>query len=484
MNRLLIALLLSEWGMALSANNIHVGAVTLAVRDTDAHTMGIRFSIGWDNSWRTDSGPLNWDAAWVFVKYRVGEGDWHHASLSSPTTPPENCTLQVPSDGRGAFLYRTETGSGTVAYNDLEIPWNYGDDLVAYTDEVTVQVFAIEMVYVPEGPFSLGSGGKQEYEFYKSVFLSSTRNPYLVVDESAISKGTGGALSDPALLDLLVRIPSAFPKGYQSFYCMKYETSQRQYVSFYNTLDSAQQLKLDSTNLDLKLLGSSSPRNALEWEEEGRMVTSAPDLPVSSLSRQQILAYLDWSGLRPMTEMEFEKACRGTAAPVKNEYAWGTTSVASTPYAVADAYTTAERVTNMDGSVATRGNGLHDGNDSMDGPLRSGIFAASVADCTRAWSGGSYYGIMELSGNLSETVITATNAAGRTFVAIHGDGELAEDGGIGGIWPTSMTAYGTRGGSYDKPNLNMQVSYRPIIEEITLLSESIGFRGVRSSITE
>ena len=41
------------------------------------------------------------------------------------------------------------------------------------------------------------------------------------------------------------------------------------------------------------------------------------------LSWADVAAYLDWSGLRPMTELEFEKACRGPNAPVAGEYAWG-----------------------------------------------------------------------------------------------------------------------------------------------------------------
>ena len=38
--------------------------------------------------------------------------------------------------------------------------------------------------------------------------------------------------------------------------------------------------------------------------------------------------YADWAGLRPMTELEFEKACRGPLKPVPDEYAWGTAAVA------------------------------------------------------------------------------------------------------------------------------------------------------------
>ena len=36
------------------------------------------------------------------------------------------------------------------------------------------------------------------------------------------------------------------------------------------------------------------------------------------------LAFTAWAALRPMTELEFEKACRGTEPSKENEFAWGT----------------------------------------------------------------------------------------------------------------------------------------------------------------
>ena len=42
-----------------------------------------------------------------------------------------------------------------------------------------------------------------------------------------------------------------------------------------------------------------------------------------------MLAYLDWSGLRPMSELEYEKACRTPSRVIPGEYAWNTTSAVS-----------------------------------------------------------------------------------------------------------------------------------------------------------
>jgi hypothetical protein len=57
------------------------------------------------------------------------------------------------------------------------------------------------------------------------------------------------------------------------------------------------------------------------------------------------------------------------------------------------------------------------------GPFRNGIFATATSD--RIQSGASFYGIMELSGNLFERVVTSANILGRNFDSSYvGDGEL------------------------------------------------------------
>jgi hypothetical protein len=43
----------------------------------------VQFNLSWENSWRTSAAPNNRDAAQVFVKYRVGSGDWQHTLLSN-----------------------------------------------------------------------------------------------------------------------------------------------------------------------------------------------------------------------------------------------------------------------------------------------------------------------------------------------------------------------------------------------------------------
>jgi len=156
---------------------------------------------------------------------------WEHASLDATSvnhTAPAGSTISVPSDSTGAFIYPSSNGTGNVNYQNVQLRWQYGTNGVADDAVIQVQVFAIEMVYVPQGNFSIGSGGGGTSEFY----TYTTNVPYSITGEGAITVGTssgnlyygystnGGDQSGP--------VPAAFPKGHNAFYCMKHTKSQGQ----------------------------------------------------------------------------------------------------------------------------------------------------------------------------------------------------------------------------------------------------------------
>ena len=66
------------------------------------------------------------------------------------------------------------------------------------------------------------------------------------------------------------------------------------------------------------------------------------------------------------------------------------------------------------------------GGDIGRGPLRVGFGASPTS--SRTASGSSYWGIMELSGNLWELTVNAGRADGREFTGLHGNGLLNFDG--------------------------------------------------------
>ena len=96
-----------------------------------------------------------------------------------------------------------------------------------------------------------------------------------------------------------------------------------------------------------------------------------------------------------------------------------------------------------------------------------GGFAAG-ASTTRAQAGASYYGAMELSGNLWKTLITIGNETGRSFEGTHGNGSLTSDGfADNSDWPgyvtskvSGLTGSGIRGGNWKDGSPYVRVSDR------------------------
>jgi formylglycine-generating enzyme required for sulfatase activity len=207
------------------------------------------------------------------------------------------------------------------------------------------------------------------------------------------------------------------------------------------------------------------------------------DIACNYLSWGDLTAYLYWSGLRPMTELEFEKACRGTIAPVANEYPWGTTGIATSLYTLDAAGATNEGIaTNFSTTVGNASYRLPDGG-AIDGPVRVGIFAANGSNSGRVTAGASYYGIMELGGNLLERAVTIGNVEGRAFTGLHGNGALATDGNPDGTaWPAPASAIGAgfRGGSCEVDATYMRLSDRNFAAyTLSVRDYFIGGRGCR-----
>jgi formylglycine-generating enzyme required for sulfatase activity len=262
---------------------------------------------------------------------------------------------------------------------------------------------------------------------------------------------------------------------------MKYEMSQSQYVGFFNTLTQTQRVALDVTGVGGKGQDTELNRNGVNWPDAGNATTTLPDVPLNYVNNQIMLAYLDWAGLRPISETEYEKAGRGTAAPVNNEYAWGSANIHATDYEYQGFGTTSERISNPGEGV---GNAIYNAtNGTPTGPKRCGILAASAPNASREETGGSFYGIMELTGNLYERLISVGNPEGRAFAGTHGNGIISFSGTHNvATWPSDNTGLGYRGGSFfNGPNF-IRLSDR--YDASTVLAGAnnrIGFRGVRTA---
>ena len=195
-------------------------------------------------------------------------------------------------------------------------------------------------------------------------------------------------------------------------------------------------------------------------------------------------AYLDWAGLRPFTEFEFEKACRGPMPVVAGEYAWGTTGIKGTSdYSLANSGQLNEGIAIVYSLVSGTGNGNYKITVTSPGPFRVGIFAAHSENSGRVTSGASYYGIMELSGNMWEYPARIGNPNGRAFNGNHGNGILSATGNHNVMgWPAAGTnGIGLRGGNQQSNYYQLMVGDRYYADATAGRDEWAGGRGARTA---
>ncbi len=467
---LLLSFLLIVNG-SLVANNVQIQNVDVVRIDRTNKIIYIQFDLSGENSWRIRGGAANWDANWVFIKYRSGTRDWNHATLSTDRSvylfPPE-VSINPAIDGKGVFIYSSISDIGLIPsynYKNIVLAWNYGADaFVDTTSNLEVKVFAIEMVYIPQGDYLLGDGSSP------GTFLNSSNTPALIsntpvtvyctntsYDDSQLEvngvlvDGDGGIDSDgDNIID-----NTTFPTGYNAFYCMKYEISQQQYVDFLNNITASEAGNrwaiIDSARNDV-----SAPSNY------PNISTSRPFVAMNWIDWYDLAAYLDWAGLRPMTELEFEKAARGTANALAGEFVWGTTNVAGSAYILSNINSTNETVSNPSTTAGNANYANTQVGGTLSGPMRCGVFALNNTSNSREFAGASYYGVMELSGNLWEMVVTLGDPEGRLFAGTHGDGKLVNSNADNSDWPNNGTGTalgaGFRGGAYTDNNI--QISCR------------------------
>jgi hypothetical protein len=393
----------------------------------------VSFDLAWNPSWRAKweepaeknvtGKPLtveSWDAAWVFVKFRpAGARDDVHAMLS-----PETKDHQVPGGaardlgltddpstglgaggarGMGVFIYRSAVGVGANDFKGITLRWMH-DAGQAPDKDVQVSVHAIAMVYIPQGPFASRSPWGHA--------LTAITTPDATKPGGHLESGTNS-----------VPLHDAWPNGYRSFYCMKYSISQGDYAGFLNSVSP-------SADYNHGRYGGLGNGNAWRYSSRlygfnGYTITNVagvykadvPDRKCNLLSWPDILSFAAWAGLRPPTNLEYEKACRGPRAVASGAEAWA-------PGACAPA---------------------------------AGLDQTVMSEAPAVGLGPSYWGIRELSlsGCVQEWPVVIQNewGAGRAFTGRHGSGSPDAlndwpwsgmgDGFSGGIWRNP--GYGTVG---------------------------------------
>jgi formylglycine-generating enzyme required for sulfatase activity len=468
-----------------NANNLSIG--TPAVVGSN-----IEFTVSWDNSWFTTLGSNNYDAVWIFVKRQTCTDNlWLHAPLSTNSAAHSvtGGLVQVDAvaDGMGVYIRRNAVGAGAIPTATVTLALQTAANTID-----NFQIHGIEMVFVPQGSFLIGNGSNCQFA-------------NITIDATAENSGLNAtAFNNVAgcVNQYFTSVPAAFPVGFNAFYSMKYEISQDQYAAFLNTLTYTQQVVRmavsPNSTIGTPVMGATN-RNGLRIQTPG-VVSNVPavvgcDLNANGvfgenadgqnvacgwLSWQDMIAYLDWAAMRPMTEFEYEKLCRGTEPYFPGtEYAWGTPSlIQATSAALTNAGTPSEISTASGPGLCAYGL-----NTPTAGPLRSG-FAAALT--TRQQAGAGFYGNMDLSGNLAEQCIGGANnnTQAASFTTANGNGNLLSTGfaDVAG-WPfigggSTGTCY--RGGGFSDAAGSLQIGDRQGRNTNSGRLAQVGGRGVRN----
>ena len=500
---------------ASNAAELRVSEGTVVVEDGIAY---VDVNVSWRLSWND---ATNYDAAWLFVNVPRRRGGIPlklapsgHRTLRNAHPDQPDAAFDVAADSLGTFVYRDAQADGR-GPNDwrLRLQIALPDDVEPSVLPETVEVYGVEMVYVPKGPFYAGDPQPPTEAPTNSLFevTSDTASSpaYRIDDDGPIRVCDGpGTLCYPKLDnpydslrvgDMQGPIPETFPTGYDAFYLMKYELTQGQYVDFLNSMSGNQHAQRSP-------IGAAeyrSTRGSIEIVSDG-YVAGRPDRACNHLSWADAAAWADWARLRPMTELEYEKAARGPADPVPNEYAWGSTRIAHGDTLYTPDSTVART---EDGDEWIPGNANYGpsgsewiggynhsitGGDEGRGPLRVDVFEThahrtggeNLPDATmREASGAGYYGAVGLTGSLFERVVTLGDPTGRAFTGSHGDGSLAYPAGASNDdWPPmNADGLGLRGGWYGDTPEEIHTAQRKWGDyDAHYRAKTMGFRAARS----
>ncbi len=296
----------------------------------------------------------------------------------------------------------------------------------------------------------------------------------VLINEPVTTLGTWMGLEAGDGDEWMGKTDENYPNGYPAFYAMKYEISQEQYVAFLNKLTIGQQRtrtiggelehleegeyvfgsdrKNPSNRNGIILLQQTAGGEPAVFEAKIEPGRSDGTLACNYLSPEDMLAYADWSGLRPMTEMEYEKMNRPffPTESVRGGYPWG--GYPGGPPALDirevtvlyDPATRRERPSNPSANVNF--------NQTVTGPVRSGAFLTGTS--RREQTGAGFWGAMEGAGNLQE-ICYNVNSEGRLYrglaTTLHGNGYLDANGNTDITirnWPLHHNAFILKGGHW------------------------------------
>lgn len=515
------------------ANNVQLTNL-MYVAGTAPNSSYVQFDLSWENSWRITSGPANYDGIYIFLKAKNSTTSWLPLTFNGigNVLPTGFSVTQFNHQKIGSIIHRSGINNGTGNVNLIGIKLGVNDLPLFNAD---VKAYALEMVNVPAigaGAFCVGdsiNSNGSDLSFYSITSIPGIN--YATVDTSNWSHirtllnspidGYNFKLDGISIKgnDSMAYISyntfppfspyytyTKYPTGGETW-CMKYEITQGAYRDFLNSLTYVQQqlhtYSDPSSPSSTKALvpSGSSYRNEIcivQPSVNAQPATYGCDLNGNGifdeandgeniacgwLNRDDINAWLWWAGLSPMTEIQYERITRGNIGftPILsayNDFAWGDTSFVTNSYTMSNSGTPNELITNLNTASANAivGNSFL----AFDGPVRNGIFATPAS--SRVSSGSCIFGIMELTGNVSEACVMFGDAINSDFydARAFGSGLNQVSNGIlnvNGKSPINVELM-QRGGGFNSPASRSSISSRGDGPYTIIRTPTGGGRGV------
>ncbi|HBB67931.1 MAG: hypothetical protein A2X28_02865 [Elusimicrobia bacterium GWA2_56_46] len=425
-----------EFAAPAPVNNIFIGNVSIS-SPTDSSAV-ITFNIRENNvSTGTSPGGGEYNTAdWIFVKFSTqagADGSWNHAALTGGSVGA-GAAFTAASDNMGVFL--NHTAAQSLWSSTVTLTWNYAAGGATAANSAMVKVFAVSMVRVPSGSFVYNAGG----------IGGSLYNNY----------GGGAQATVASANDIPTGAPAGWPNGYNSFYIGRYEITQGQYADFLNTVWS-------STAAVLYYSGVANGHNMTNsGTYPNKYAAVDRNAAKNYLSVSDAWSYMSWAGLRPITEMEFEKAGRDINGDTRT-YPWGNTAPDILTYTPPN-----------EGGTCISKYLNYNNTAGCTKVLDVGRYMSGDMYRTAAETGASPWGIPDLAGNVWEFILNSSYAS----VPANGTGTVYWPGG----WPVpGATNAGLRGGGWSYIASYVRVSDRYFTSWAnTSRSSSFGARCART----
>lgn len=252
----LLALHLITCSSFVFASDLKIEGIEWSSNGKDVYKA--KFTITWNNSRRNDR---NYDAVWVFLKYITPPQNtqYRHASLMSsghrllqnhyPASPVP--VFEIPEDHTGIFIYPSSRYRGNIRWTvELALDTAILREPNFNSNSRLLNVYGIEMVQIPEAGFTIGEADTaaawNNYALFTADENGRPCGLWKINSESEpipVGKEKGKLYYNSQTTiyqgDQKGIISPSFPKGFQAFYIMKYETTQAQYADFLNCLSNA-----------------------------------------------------------------------------------------------------------------------------------------------------------------------------------------------------------------------------------------------------